>query len=104
LAVVVSVEADDLAGSPREVSVILAVSLAPASADAGAVTATLICALAPAASGPTLDAALVAQEYPETATSNVSVKLPVFVTRNECVTCAPGSTDLALDAGVITRP
>jgi hypothetical protein len=102
LAVVVSIEADDLARSPREVSVILAVSLAPASAEAGTVTTRFVCALAPAASGPTLDAPTVAQAFPETATSNVSVKLPVFVTHNVCVTCAPGLEDLALDAGATT--
>jgi D-tyrosyl-tRNA(Tyr) deacylase len=81
-AVVVSTEVADRDELPREVKVTLALSRAPARAVLATLTVTFSGAPAPTATGPTLDAALVAQALSLTATSNVSAMLPVFVTRN----------------------
>ncbi len=81
LAVVVSVALAVWVILPREVTVMLATSVAPLSASTGTLTITPSLALSPAASGPMLLGAEVVQRL-LLVTSKMSVVWPVLVTQN----------------------
>jgi hypothetical protein len=51
-----------------------------------------------------LGLAVVVQTFPPTEIPNVSVQLPVFVTRRVYVTVAPGSPDWAVLGGARVTP